>query len=124
MMVGPLLTAVLFAIGHHCFYASANNHPVSDWKMTATILKATHTITSQTVHTAAGTTFAFLFKAALALSLTAAYAQVFWRTAIRKSHKISSIDTLYDGLTNVYAFFDMRVWWKHPLLFLLCTTAW
>ncbi|KAK3675115.1 hypothetical protein LTR78_005049 [Recurvomyces mirabilis] len=121
-MLLALTCGALLATGHHLFYLSLAGEvaPTGSYNL------AGATVSKQQFNTAAGTAFAFLVKAMLALAVTVAYTQTFWR-ALQVSHKglkLPSIDTMHGVLANAADLFKVHVWWKRPLLLLLAIIAW
>ena len=119
-MLGSFAIAVALAAGHHALYASlAGTEVVSD----PTVI-AGFDVASQQLYTAGGTSFAFLVKAMLAVSVSTAYVQVMWRTAFCKATAVSTLDALFDVLASLLSLVRVQVWWRYPLLFMLALSFW
>ena len=122
LATASLFSGVALALGHHLFYASLNgtSAPTGDFDIAGTRLSR------QQFNTAVGTAFAFLVKSLLALAVTVAYTQAFWRAVntSRKGQTLSTLDTLHSILDNLVGFVKLRVWWRHPLLVFLAVIAW
>lgn len=117
IMVGALLGAVLFALGHHLFYQHLEGRQAPNAEVSSMSLH----LAQQQFNTSVGTAFAFLVKAAPPAALSAAYVQVFWRSVSRKGaeSKVADLDAIYSGSSSSLALLVVPVWVKYPLLFLL-----
>jgi hypothetical protein len=86
-MILFLLFGVVFAIGHHCFYAWLDTQIVNDtddaWGLT-----------SQQWRLRTGNGFAFLVKVALAAATIVAYQQCVWAD-LEKLHSVRTIDAMF-----------------------------
>ncbi|TIA32899.1 hypothetical protein D6C78_07919 [Aureobasidium pullulans] len=122
MMVSGLLAGCLLCLGHHLFYAALTGSaaPTGEYDIAGT------NISKQKFNTAVGTAFAFLIKATLALVVSIAYMQAFWRSAKRseKGQRLSTLDTTFSVLGNVLNLTKLHVWVKFPLLLLMAVIAW
>ncbi|KAI9699475.1 MAG: hypothetical protein M1836_003086 [Candelina mexicana] len=83
----------------------------------------------QQFNTAIGTAFAFLVKAAFVLAVSTAYYQVFWKRAkqdskIDKPPSLARLDTTFSATTSIISLFNIFVWFRYPLLFLMAATVW
>jgi hypothetical protein len=107
-----------WGLGHHLFYNSLNGKPVG------TPQHIIRMVTRQQLNLTLGTLFAFLVKACLAVAVTTAYTQIFWRAVKKRSTILTTIDTIYYGPTNVWSLLSFSVWLKYPLLLLLVLTVW
>lgn len=101
-----------FAVGHHVFYTSLDRKPLDD------------DIFGQQTNIAIGTGFAFLVRACLVVATCAAYWQVFWETALRKTLTISSVDALTGVLGSLVEFSSIRTLLFNPVLALMALLAW
>ena len=110
-MVVSIVTAACFAIGHHFFYKSLQGQSTDQGSL------------SQNENIYIGTALAFFVKACLAAAVSAAYAQVLWRTLLRQSLRVDHIDALSMLATTPTAFDDVRLF-QFPLLVLLAVVAW
>lgn len=120
-MLAFSILGVVFAISHHAFYNSLAGKPIP----TGNVFNHQGVrLSTQQFNIAVGNTFAFLVKACLSAAISVAYVQLFWQTILRQSQRISTVDTIFDSLTNVFALMAVRTWWTHPLLFFLFLTAW
>ncbi|KAE9368893.1 hypothetical protein N431DRAFT_382690 [Stipitochalara longipes BDJ] len=117
-MVSSLFCGMLLALGHHLFYISLNGKPVGAPQH---IIRG---VTRQQLNLTLGTLFAFLVKACLAVAITTAYTQIFWRAVKKRSTRLTTIDTIYYGPTNLWSLLSFSVWRKYPLLLLLALTVW
>lgn len=80
------VAAIFLASGHHLFYRSLDG---------ALVHRA---LFSQQFNVGIGTTFAFLVRALLVLSMGTTYWQIFWRTLRARILTVSSIDSLFSLL--------------------------
>ena len=122
IMYASLLSGVLLAAGHHFFYA----HLAGDDAPSGYYSIAGRDVPKQRFNTAVGTTFAFLVKAALALSVWIAYTQLFWRS-VRNStagERLSSLDTMFSISQDLVSFAKVGVWFRYPIMFTLALVAW
>lgn len=121
-MISTLLAECLLSLSHHLFYArlAGTDAPTGKYAIAGT------SISKQKFNTAVGTAFAFLVKSMLTLAVATAYIQVFWRSmkVSEKGQRLSTLDTTFSILSNVFNFAKLHVWIKYPLPFLLATIAW
>jgi hypothetical protein len=98
-MVGSLIAAILFAIGHHLFYDGLDGTAPP---LLVHSFAGSH-ISGQGLNLAIGTTFAFLVRSCLALAVSLSYIQLAWY-AIKRSPRdntISDIDRVTGALSNL-----------------------
>ncbi|KAK8070585.1 hypothetical protein PG997_010788 [Apiospora hydei] len=125
LMVASFFVGVMFAIGHHLFYASLNASPTQG----ADFVFLGASYSSQQFNLAVGTAFAFLVKAALVFSVSIAYIQLFWRQLKYNTEKgqpstVEHTDSLYSVLESLTSLFNAPVMYKYPVLFLVAAAAW
>ncbi len=115
-----LLAGVLFAVGHHLFYASLRGQPVhnDDLKVLG------GNISRQQINITAGTIFAFLVNFCLGTALTTAYAQVFWKALLRQRATLETWDAAFSATSNIFFIGKVWVWWHFPLLGAFAIIAW
>ncbi|KAF2716058.1 hypothetical protein K431DRAFT_30342 [Polychaeton citri CBS 116435] len=116
------LSGCLLALGHHLFYESLNGEIVA----TGSYHVANSTVSKQQFNIAVGTAFAFIVKSMLAMAITVAYTQLFWRV-LRKADRgvrLASADAAFSALQDITALFKVSVWWRHPMLFLIVVLFW
>jgi hypothetical protein len=122
LMTAAVFAGVLFALGHHLFYASLNgtNAPTGAYRF------AGSAIPKQRFNIAVGTAFAFLTKAALAVAVWIAYTQVYWRSArtTPEGQRLSTMDVTYSVMTNAFELLHVRVWVRYPVMLFLAIIAW
>jgi hypothetical protein len=122
MMVLGLAAGCLLCLGHHLFYTglAGSTAPTGEYDIAGT------NISKQKFNTAVGTAFDFLIKAALALAVTIAYTQAFWRSARNstKGQRLSTLDTTFSVLGSLLNLAKLHVWVKYPLLLLMAVIAW
>ncbi|KAK5702699.1 hypothetical protein LTR97_003645 [Elasticomyces elasticus] len=111
-MAGALVAAIALALGHHFFYQSLQNQPVPTEEY------------RQFINTNVGTVFAFLFKAALGIAISAAYTQVLWKTLIGQRLEVGAVDSLSSNLSSLIDLFSWPLVVRHPGLILLATVYW
>jgi hypothetical protein len=97
------------AIAHHFFYSYLNESDVSD--------------SIQQYNTAIGTAFSFLVRAALVISITTAYWQLFWRT-LHQDLPISTIDSLASILGALQEFLAASTLRASPSLVAVALLSW
>ena len=118
------LAGTLLAIGHHLFYNSLDGKEASAARLHLGRLS----YTEQQVNITIGTAFAYLVKASLVISVSIAYAQVFWRafevSSLENHLALRDIDTVFSALSNALALLNFPIWLKQPTLLLLATLAW
>ncbi|KAI5199164.1 hypothetical protein AUEXF2481DRAFT_31775 [Aureobasidium subglaciale EXF-2481] len=122
ILYGSLLASIAFAVGHHLYYQSLADTPVS----TANDLTfGTWTgVPSQKFNTAIGTTFASLFRTSLSITVTTAYFQIVWSVLKAGSTRLNVVDAISGILANPLAFFNGGAWKKSSLLIILAATTW
>lgn len=120
--LSSLLVGVALALGHHLFYATLDGRSAP----TDSYVVVGANISRQQLNTAVGTAFAFLVKAALALSVGISYTQIFWRRVkeSRRGWTLGDIDTAYSVLSDALSFLRVAVWRRRPTLFLLAVISW
>ncbi|KAK4505496.1 hypothetical protein PRZ48_003459 [Zasmidium cellare] len=101
-----------FAIGHHLFYASLAGTSVNDGAF------------DQQQNLAIGNAFAFLIRAALAISIGATYWQLFWRTLLDKSFPLETADALASLLGSINDMLSPKAWLASPPLVFIAAVAW
>ncbi|KAK7946248.1 uncharacterized protein PG986_010569 [Apiospora aurea] len=124
LMVASFFVGVMFAIGHHLFYASLDASPTQG----ADFVFLGASYSSQQFNLAVGTAFAFLVKAALVFSVSIAYIQLFWRQLKYNTEKgqpstVEHTDSLYSVLESLCSLFNAPVMYKYPVLFLVAAAA-
>ena len=123
-MLAALTAGILLALGHHLFYRRLNGTetPTDDLRF------GSLSYSKQQLNIQVGTAFAFLVKASLVVSVSIAYAQVFWGAFPRSYHgkppTLSNVDTAFSALGNVLALFNFPVWLRNPVLLSLATLTW
>ena len=119
-MLAVFLLGVTLSVGHHFFYAAANGTAPS--LNTYDVLG--FSFSTQQIHIAAGTAFAFLVKSFLAAAITIAYTQCFWQSMKNRTSSVSSVDTLWSGLRNILSLVYIWRWAKYPVLLIIALVAW
>jgi hypothetical protein len=123
-MLTALTAGILLALGHHLFYQRLNGTetPTDDLRF------ANLSYSKQQMNIQVGTAFAFLVKASLVVSVSIAYAQVFWGAFSGSHHRkpptLSNIDTAFSALGSVLALLKFPVWLRHPVLLSLAALTW
>jgi hypothetical protein len=117
-MVTSLIFGILLAFGHHVFYNSLSGKPVG---VSETVMIG---VTQQQLNLTLGTLFAFLVKVFLVVAITTAYTQIVWKDIKKQATRLSTIDTIFDVISNFWSLLSFSVWRKYRLLFLLALTTW
>ncbi|KAK5175758.1 uncharacterized protein LTR77_000898 [Saxophila tyrrhenica] len=105
-MILSLLGSLLFALGHHLFYASlaGSSAPTGSYTIAGT------DVSQQQLSTAVGTAFGFLVRSCLVVGISVAFFQAFWR-AVRISPDgatLSNLDSSYAMLYDLRGFLKPR----------------
>lgn len=111
IMVLLFIAGIIFATGHHIYYQSLDDTPVSS-------------STEQEWTIRIGTGLAFLVKATLAESVGIAFTQYLWTIARRKAMAVESIDAMFYLTTDPFAFANAEVLFHAKLLVLLALASW
>lgn len=121
-MILALLGGSLLALGHHLFYANLDHKAVQ----TGSYHFAGKKLSKQQVNTAVGTAFAFLVKVFLGFAVSAAYIQIFWRSTknAKEYPTLTDLDWAKAALANIFSLFNLKIWWRYPLLLLLAAIFW
>lgn len=110
IMTAALLTGILFALGHHLFYARYDGAIVQGSMGQKWINRI-------------GTAFAFLVKTFLGIAAGSAYVQRQWLYLGSRSHRIGNVDAMFGILGDATLFMD-RVWLGNILLATLAAVTW
>lgn len=119
-VVFSLTAGILFALGHHLFYASLDGKEAQNDKLD---LLGTH-VSKQQFNITIGTTFSYLVNFFLGTALATAYAQVFWRALIKSHATLETWDAAFSANSNVFFLGKVWIWWQFPLLFVVLIVAW
>lgn len=111
LIVCLFLAGIVFAIGHHFYYASLDGTPVTSG-------------VSQQWATRIGTGLAFLSKACLAASVSVAFTQRLWVTVKKKPISLGSLDNVFSLTTDPLAFLSFEVLFSAKILSLLAVCVW
>ncbi|KAF7371441.1 hypothetical protein MSAN_00781100 [Mycena sanguinolenta] len=114
------ISALALASGHHAFYASLDNHPVTSGSGTTALLL----VHSQAGASAIGTTFAFLVSSLLAVSAGTAFLQCAWRVVRTRAFSISGLNAMWSSPTNVFAFLSLDFWRTAQGVVVISGLAW
>jgi hypothetical protein len=60
----------------------------------------------------------------LVVAITTAYMQVVWKDIKKQVIRLTTIDTIFNVISDFWSLLSFSVWWKYPLLFLLALTTW
>ncbi|KAJ6490936.1 hypothetical protein C8R45DRAFT_1213114 [Mycena sanguinolenta] len=112
------ISALALASGHHAFYASLDNHPVTSGT-TASLL-----VHSQAGASAIGTAFAFLVSSLLAVSAGTAFLQCAWRAVRQRAFSISGLNAMWSSPTNMFAFLSLDFWRTARGIVVISGLAW
>lgn len=120
--VGSLAAGHLLITDHHLFYRSLHAKAVSDNGF------LDFELSQQQVNIAVGTTFAFLARACMVLTVSIAFVQVFLHAVSKQSGgempTLQRIDSIYSLLGNAFKMCNLRSWYTYPLLMLVAGLAW
>ena len=121
-MVIALLGGLLLALGHHLFYESLDGKTVPTGSYTI----AGRELPKQQFNTSMGTAFALLVRISLAVAVSTAYVQIFWRSIknTKQSPTLAELDSANAGLDNVFSLFNIKLGRKYPMLLLLAFIFW
>jgi hypothetical protein len=122
IVFGSLLASISFAIGHHLFYQSLSDTPVSTANDFA--LGPWAGMPSQKFNFAVGNTFASLFRMSLSIAVTTAYLQMVWRVLKAESTGLDVADALSGILANPLGFLNRGAWRKSSLLLAFAGPIW
>lgn len=111
-MLAAFLAGILFSVGHHIFYHNLDGQAVDEAKY------------DQQTNIRIGTALSYLVRVALAVAVSVAYWQIFWRTLQRKQLPLSTVDSLADLLGSLLSFFDVTALRANPVLFSLAAISW
>jgi hypothetical protein len=117
----PLLCGIALALGHHLFFSHLSGRPVPD---TIFINSTTIQLSKQQVNLVIGNAFAFGVKFCLSTAVGMAYVQLFLTSLFAKPQRVSAVDTMFSGLSDLCSFLRGTVWLRNPLLFVLALTVW
>jgi hypothetical protein len=125
LILGSFVFGVAICASHHYFYQSLHGQEVGQHEYN--VLGSRRS--SQQINLWVGTAFAFIAKAAFAISVTTAFFQLFWtwlNNASAKGRAISlgRIDAAFSSTSNAFTIFHMPLWFQNPLLLLLASTVW
>lgn len=115
-----LTAGILFALGHHLFYAGLNGKEVQSDHLD---FLGTH-VSKQQFNITVGTIFSYLVNFFLGTALATAYAQVFWRALLKSHATLETWDTAFSANANIFFLGKVWIWWQFPLLFVVLVVAW
>jgi hypothetical protein len=121
-MVVTLFSGILLALGHHLFFKSLDHEPVP----AGSYAFAGKELPKQQFNTAVGTAFALLVRISLAVAMSTAYVQIFWRSMKNRKQPptLAELDSAKAGLEDISSLFNMKVVHKYPLLALIAVIFW
>ena len=125
LLIAPLIVGILFALGHHLFYASLDQKPAPT-SLDGYDVLGRH-VSIQQFNTAVGTAFAFLVRTFLMFSISTAYFQILiWnvRTQGTKGTQLGHLDVMTSALQDLTSLARVGTWWRRPWLWLLALVAW
>ena len=121
VMLLSLLGGFWLILGHHLFYASLDRKAVS----TESYSIAGRNLSQQQLNISVGTTFALLVRICLAVAVSTAYVQLFWRgTRTAEPPTLAELDLANAGLDNILSFCNPKFWWRYPVLVVLGLVFW
>ena len=121
IMLLSILSGFLLILGHHFFYASLDRNDVSTHSSSI----AGRNLSQQQLNISVGTAFALLVKICLAVAVSTAYIQIFWRTTRNaKPPTLVELDLANAGLDNIFSLCNPKFWLRYPLLVVLGLVFW
>ena len=122
LIISSLVAGILFALGHHLFYANLDGKSaptaLEDYQVLGT------RVSIQQVNIALGTAFAFLVRACLMLSISIAYFQVLIWSVAKNGTKLVHLDVMTSALQDFVSLARLGTWWRRPWLWLLAFVGW
>jgi hypothetical protein len=122
IVFGSLCASTSFAIGHHLFYQSLADTPVSTANDFA--IGPWAGMSSQKFNVAVGNTFASLFRMSLSIAVTTAYVQMVWKVLKAERTELDVVDALSGILANPLGFFSLGAWRRSFLLLAFAGPIW
>lgn len=121
-MVGAVTAGMLFAMGHHLFYASLAESKAPN--KSYSIMGAD--VSRQQLNTAVGTAFGFLVKSFLTIAVSIAFVQALWRVirVSKEGSTLASLDGAFSLLSNLHGLCRPTAWAEFRLPLLLAIIAW
>lgn len=110
-LIVSFTAGIALVIGHHYFYSTLHMVPIDQARW------------SQDTNNSVGTAFAFLVRAALVITISTTFWQVFW-SRLRRPLPLSTIDDLSSQLRTLYQLLNPSVLKASPLLSALALLAW
>ena len=121
IMLTSLLGGFSLILGHHLFYASLDCKAVS----TESYSIAGRNLSQQQLNISLGTAFALLVKICLAVAVSTAYVQLFWRsTRTSEPPTLVELDLANESLDNIFSFCNPKFWLRYPSLVVLGLIFW
>lgn len=125
LAIGSFLAGILLAVGHDRFYLSLDGTEAagSDYNLMGS------RYSEQQFNLAIGTTFAFLVRSMLALSISVAFCQLFWRVAnldsdSKRPPTLKRLDLAYSASSNILNIFYLPIWYRYPVLCCVAAASW
>jgi hypothetical protein len=110
-MLGAFLAGLAFALGHHFFYKRLDGVTVKSNTQQQWVIRG-------------GSAFAFCVKVLLVVSTGTAFAQNLWLSLSWNAHIVSDVDSMFAVLGNALKFANLKLWFKHPILFIIALFTW
>lgn len=110
-LIGASIAGTAFAIGHHFYYSSLNGTKV-------------HSTSEQRWALRIGTALAFLVKTFFTTSTAIAFVQQSYLTLSQSSATIGEVDNIFGILRDFGSFYDVALWFRHPLLLFPAIITW
>ena len=117
-----LLVGFSLALAHHLFYASLDRKLVP----TGSYPFAGKKLPKQQFNTSVGIALAFLVRTFLAIAMSTAYVQIFWRSTMKAKQPptLAELDWANTVLSNVFSLFNLKLARNYPSLVLLALIFW
>lgn len=122
ILIFSTLFGVAFAVGHHVFYNTLDEHdtPNSQYNVIGT----RYSISGQQINVSAGTVLAFLTNYWLSFAVSTAFQQVAWRKLRQQSNNLDTIDHFLEILDNGLLCFLPSVWRRFTYGMLIGIVFW
>ena len=121
-MLMSLLGGYLLVLGHHFFYANLDHKLV----MTQSYSFPGNKLPPQQLNISIGTALALLVKICLAIAVSTAYVQMFWRStsSAKQRPTLVELDLATSSLTNIVSLCSPKFSLRYPLLVLPAIIFW
>ncbi|ETS74716.1 hypothetical protein PFICI_13200 [Pestalotiopsis fici W106-1] len=111
LIVTNLLLGIIFAVGHHLFYASLDGEIVRSPSQQEWYLRI-------------GTGLSFLVRALLSASIGSAYVQLIWHNLKSTTTSIKGVDAILGVLHNIWDLTVWELWRTRPIVIVVALAIW